>query len=177
MPALDQQKRKTLKTIVTGTSCAVAPMIVGAMSATAAADCSSRHTISGDGENSSMNHATVSGLEIELDAIPDSDQVWVRLTNVTNQQVSVRHINPGVVTFGGQNYDVNSIFDGANSYYHGAGHTIDPDNSYSYIVAPVRSSLEVVDLPHSTISPFTATVTTPAGSPTGEVLTPRLVLA
>jgi len=173
---IDHLKRKTLKTIVTGASCAAVPVLGGAMAATASADCSSRHTTAVD--DSVMNHATVSGLEIELDAIPDSDNVWVRLTNITDQSVKVRHINPGVVRLAGRRYDVNSIFDGATSIYQGEAQEIEPDNSYSYIVAPLSSAANIVEIPQTRISPFLATVTTPTdGLAPGDVLTPRMVLA
>lgn len=174
---IDHLKRKTLKTLVVGTSGALVPVIAG----TAAAGCLNHDqpvTATPDTNDARQDHATRHGLELEFEAIPNSDSVWVRFSNVTDKPVTVRHVNPGVVEFGGQRFDVNGIFDGKKSIYEGKSLTINPDESYSYIVAPLTTNSDIVAMPDTRVSPFTATVASVEGPiNTAGVLTPRMVLA
>ncbi len=173
----DYLKRKTLKTLIVGTSGALLPVVAG----TAAAGCLHTKepvTTAPDANSTRQDHATAHGLELEFEAIPDSDSVWVRFSNVVDKPVTVRHVNPGIVEFGGKRFDVNGIFDGANSIYEGKSLTINPDESYSYIIAPLTSDADIVAMPKTRVSPFTATVASVEGplNTTG-VITPRMVLA
>jgi len=131
---IDQNKRRTVKTLST----VMATAMTGATAALSLAPTAASAAASGAVEHSDIDavvdhlrtHVATLGLDVDIEPTPEHASLFIRFTNVSNSTVSLDHIAPGLVRSGNAVYDINSGLRGGSI-------SMRPHDSVTWVIEPV----------------------------------------
>ncbi len=124
---MDPVKRKTLKGITAAATLAAVPATV-----CAALKSNTQHSDVSAVVDHLQAHLSERGLRVQVIPTPEHPSMWVRISNVSNDTVTLDQIAPGLIRSDNRLYDLNSML-------NGKARKIYPNTDYTQMIVPMAA--------------------------------------